>query len=234
MKKEKKMRKKIIGFMIAGALVLVFGLASTPARAELSLGAVGGYYSPNFGKINDEYLNLINAVFGADLELKAGTMYGLALGYDLPARFGLRLEYGSFESKTSDTIFEEEDPWRYLTELEFKLTVTPMIFSLIYGFSPAYIGAGVGSFPTEVKFTGTLERYYEGSFDSSESISESDSDSPTGLVLLAGFGFGGEPIFLNLEARYIVGTKAKLEDPDFDTEVDLSGLQLGLLAGFKF
>ncbi|MFQ6067575.1 MAG: outer membrane beta-barrel protein [bacterium] len=193
------MRKKMVGFIIAGMLVLVFGLASTPARAELSLGVVGGYYSPNFGKINDDYL----AGLGTDLEFKAGAMYGLVLGYDLPARFGLRLEYNSFESKTSD---EEQD---------FKLTVTPMMLSLIYGFSPAYIGAGVGLFSTEFKDT----------------YGDSDSDSPTGLVLLGGFGFGDRPIFLNLEARYVVGTKPKLED--FGTEVDLSGLQLGLLAGLK-
>lgn len=185
-------------------LVLVFGVVSTPARGELSLGVVGGYYSPTFGQVNDDYL----ADLGTDLEFKAEMMYGLALGYDLPARFGLRLEYDSFESKTSD---EERD---------FKLTVTPMMLSVIYGLSPAYIGAGVGLFSTKLK--GTY----------SESESDSDSDSPTGLVLLGGFGFGDKPIFLNLEARYVVGTKAKLED--LDTEVDLSGAQLSLLAGFKF
>lgn len=200
------MRKKIIGFMIAGVLVLAFGFASTPARAQFSLGVVGGYYSPNFGQVNDDYL----AGLGTDLEFKAGIMYGLALGYDLPARFGLRLEYDSFESKTSD---EDRD---------FELTVTPMMLSLTYSLSPAYIGAGVGLFSTKLKST------------YSESESDSDSDSPTGFVLLAGFEFGGESPFLGLEARYVVGTKAKLEDPDFDTEVDLSGAQLSLLAGFKF
>jgi hypothetical protein len=198
------MRKKITGFMVAGILVLGLGFASTPAQAELSLGVVGGYYSPNFGKINDDYL----AGLGTDLEFKAGAMYGLVLGYDLGSRFGLRLEYDSFESKTSD---EERD---------FKLTVTPMMLSLTYGLSPAYIGAGVGLFSTELKDT------------YGDSESDSDSDSPTGLVLLGGFGFGDRPIFLNLEARYVVGTKPKLED--FGTEVDLSGLQLSLLTGFKF
>jgi len=42
MKKEKKVRKKIVGFIITGILVLVFGFVSTPARAELSFGLVGG------------------------------------------------------------------------------------------------------------------------------------------------------------------------------------------------
>jgi len=218
MKKEKKMKKKIIGFMVTGMLVLVFGCVSTPARAELSLALVGGYYSPNYGEINDD-LDEMNTLLGTDLEFKAGMMYGLALGYDLPARFGLRLEYNSFESKTSDVLWA--DPTTRI-DLEYKLTVTPLLLSLTYGFSPFYVGAGVGSFSTE---------YQYGVLIDTTLISESDSDSPTGLVLLAGFGFGGEPIFLNLEARYVVGTKAKLEDAD--TEVDLSGLQLSLLAGLK-
>ena len=215
MKKEKRMRKKIVGFMVTGALVLVFGLVSTPARAELSLGLVGGYYSPNFGEVNDD-LDEVNDLLGTDLEFKAGMMYGLALGYDLPARFGLRLEYNSFESKTSDVV-----PTTTI-DLECKLTVTPLLLSLTYGFSPFYVGAGVGSFSTELDY---------GFLVDSTLVTLSDSDSPTGLVLLAGFEFGGEPIFLNLEARYVVGTKAKLEDAD--TEVDLSGLQLSLLAGLK-
>jgi len=111
---------------------------------------------------------------------------------------------------------------------------TPLILFLTYGFSPFYIGAGVGSFSTKAEFTNVYEEYYDGSLDYRESESDSDSDSPTGLVLLAGFEFGGESLFLDLEARYVVGTKAKMEDPDFDTEVDLSGAQLSLLAGFKF
>jgi len=231
MKKEKRMRKKIIGFMVAGVLVLGLGFVSTPASAELSLGLVGGYYSPNFGQVNDD-LDEMNDLLGTDLGFKAGMMYGLALGYDLPARFGLRLEYNSFESKTSDTASETWGLWEFREDLDLKLTVTPVILSLLYGFSPFYIGAGVGSFSTKLKVTSEWEEYFVGFLVDSGSWSESDSDSPTGLVLLAGYGFGGEPVFLNLEARYVVGTKAKLED--FDTEVDLTGLQLSLLGGFKF
>jgi len=225
------MRKKIVGFMVAGVLVLGLGFISTPARAELSLGVVGGYYSPNFGQVNDD-LEEINTELGTDLEFKAGMMYGLALGYDLPARFGLRLEYNSFTSKTSDTWSETEGLWEYREDLDFKLTVTPVILSLLYGFSPFYIGAGVGSFSTKLKFTSEWEEYFEGFLVDSDSWSDSDDDSPTGFVLLAGFEFGGDSPFLDVEARYVVGTKAKLED--IETEVDLSGLQLSLLGGFKF
>jgi len=225
------MRKKIIGFMVAGILFLVLGFVSTPASAELSLGVVGGYYSPNFGQVNDD-LDEMNDLLGTDLELKAGMMYGLALGYDLPARFGLRLEYNSFESKTSDTGSETSGLWEFREDIDLKLTVTPVILSLLYEFSPFYIGAGVGSFSTKLKVTSEWEEYFVGFLVDSGSWSESDSDSPTGFVLLAGYGFGGEPVFLNLEARYVVGTKAKLED--LVTEVDLSGLQLCLLGGFRF
>ncbi|GAH64100.1 unnamed protein product, partial [marine sediment metagenome] len=201
------MRKKIIGFMVAGILFLVLGFVSTPASAELSLGVVGGYYSPNFGQVNDD-LDEMNDLFGTDLEFKAGMMYGLALGYDLPARFGLRLEYNSFESKTSDTWSETSGLWEFREDMDLKLTVTPVILSLLYEFSPFYIGAGVGSFSTKLKVTSEWEEYFVGFLVDSGSWSESDSDSPTGLVLLAGYGFGGEPVFLNLEARYVVGTKA--------------------------
>ena len=210
--------KKIWGFIVAGTLVLALGFSSTPARGELSLGLVGGYYSPNFGQVNDD-LDDLNDLLGTDLELKGGMMYGLALGYDLPARFGLRLEYNSFESKTSDVLYA--DPTTQV-DLEFKLTVTPLLLALTYGFSPFYVGAGVGSFSTKYQYDLLVDTL---------DISESDSDTPTGLILLAGFGFGDEPIFLNLEARYVVGTKAKLEDAD--TEVDLSGLQVSVLAGLK-
>ena len=213
------MRKKVVGFIVAGTLVLTLGLTSTPARCEFSLGLGAGYYSPNFGQVNDD-LDEVNDLLGTDLEFKAGMMYGLALGYDLGSRFGLRLEYNSFESKTSDVLWA--DPTTRV-DLEYKLTVTPLSLALTYGFSPFYVGAGVGSFPTELQWGFLVDSVF---------ISVSDSNSPTGFILLGGFRFG-EPIFLNLEARYIVGTKAKLEPDGWDTEVDLSGPQLSLLAGLK-
>lgn len=225
------MRKKIARFMIAGVLVSVLGFVSTPARAELSLGPTVSYYSPNFGKVNDD-LEEANAIYGTDLGFRAGIMYGLALEYDLGPRFGLRLEYDRFESKTRDTGSYIEDSWDYRLDIDLKLTVTPVMLSLIYGFSPAYIGTGLGSFVTKVKRTYTYEEYFNESLVYRESGTDSDSDSPTGLVLLAGFKLGDKATFFNVEVRYVVSTKAKIED--FDTKVDLSGLQLSLLAGLEF
>lgn len=231
------MRKKIVGLIIAGILVLVFGLASTPARAKLSLGVVGGYYSPNFGKINDEIgdCGWWNNYYGShfEFEFKAGMIYGLALGLDLGPRFGLRLEHNRFESKTSDNYRYYWGAWETNWDEDFKLTVTPVILSLLYGFSPFHIGAGVGSFSTKVKNTWEWGDSLGGFLVNSGSGAFSDSDSPIGVVLLAGLGFERDPVFLNLEARYVVGTKAKLELGEWHTEVDLSGLQVSLIARFK-
>lgn len=259
MKEEKKMRKKIIGLMIAGVLVLAFGFVSTPATAELSLGLVGGYYSPNFGKINDD-LEEDNDYYGTDLKFKAGMMYGLALRYDVNPHFELRLEYQTFQSKTSDTgshfssNYWYSDWWcdYYLLldeEIEQKvtLTTTPIILSAIYRAVPFYIGAGVGSFPTKAKVSGTWEAdlYYEyydwwwgwwfGPYYLESywaDLTDSDSDSPMGFVVLAGFELvGGKKTFLNLEARYV---SAEAELDKFDTKVDLGGFQVGVTGGFKF
>jgi hypothetical protein len=228
---KEKIRKKIVGFLITGVLVLGLGLTSTPARAELSLGLVGGYDSPNFGEMNEWFDDGFNDPYGTNFEFKAGMLYGLALGLDLPGRFRLRLEYDSFESKTSDGYWLGW-PWgESYDAADFKLTVTPVILSVLYGLSPAYIGVGVGSFSTKLDEYWEWEEYDSfGFLVDSGSWSYSESDSPTDLVLLGGFRFGDKPVFLNIEAQHIVGTKAKL---DHWSEVDLSGLQLGLLVGIK-
>lgn len=240
MKKEEKMRKKVVGLVVAGVLVLGLGLISTPAKAALSLGVMGGYYSPSFGQINDQFDEWYNDYYGnTDFGFEAGMTYGLVLGSDLGSHFEIRLEYNSFESATSDTTYDTVVDlfgtlWEHYEDLDFKLTVTPVILSLIYEFSPAYIGAGVGSFSTRIETTRAWEEYWDWVLGDWGSESVSDEDSSIGLVLLGGLSFGGKPIFLNLEARYITGTKIKLEVMSgWDTEVDLSGLQLSLLVGIR-
>ena len=235
------MRKKIVESVIAGALVLVLGVASTPARAELSLRILGGYYSPNLRKINEDFDERWNNQWGHDFEFKAGGIYGLALGYDVAPRFELRLEGYCFESKTGETYYHSWEGssglWEHYHDDEFKLTVTPVIFSGIYKFSPFYMGAGVGSFSTKLQWVGEYDEYLNGSLWDSYSLGMSDIDSPPGLVLLAGFTLVDKPVSLNLEARYVMLANAKLEVDwweTWDTEVDLSGLQLSLLAGVTF
>jgi len=234
------MGKKTVESVIAGALVLVLGVASTPARAELSLRILGGQYSPHLRKMNEDFDEHWNNERGTDFEFKAGAVYGLALGYDVSPRLEIRLGGYSFESKTDDTYYDSwEDSsgfWEHYHHHDFKLTVTPVIISGIYKFSPFYVGAGVGSFSSKIQWVGEYDEYLNGSWWNSYSDSKSDRDSPAGLVVLAGFSFGDKPVSLSLEARYVMLAKAKLEvnEHTWDTEADFGGLWLSLLAGVTF
>jgi len=234
------MRKKTVAYVVAGVLVLVLGVAPAPARAELSLKILTGQYSPHLRKINAEFDEYWNNHRGTDFGFKAGVLSGFALGCDAGPRFEIRLEGYSFESKTGDTYRESwEDSlgvWeRYIHE-DFKLTVTAVIVLGIYKFSPFYVGAGVGSFSSELQSPWEYDEYLNGSWMGSYSGSKSDADSPAGLVVLAGFSLGDKPVSLNLEARYVMLAKGELEVNchDWDTEADFGGLQLSLLAGVTF
>lgn len=237
------MRKKIVESVIAGALVLVLGVGSTPARAELSLEILGGHYSLDLRKINEDFDERWNTIWDrdTDFEFKAGAIYGLALGYDVSPRFETRLEVHNLKSETGDTYYNSWESssglWEHYHYDQFRLTVTPVIISGIYKFSPLYVGAGVGLFSSKLRWVGEFDEYLNGSLWDSYSSSESNGDIPAGLVVLAGFTLVDKPVSLNLEARYIMLAKAKLKVDwwdTWDTEVDLSGLQLSLLAGVKF
>jgi hypothetical protein len=223
------MRKKIMGFMIAGIMVLVFGLTSTPARAKFIMDV--GYYSPGFGKINDYFAETADWR-DTDPKFESGMVYGLALEYEVNPHFQLRLEHSLFESQTSGSLWMDGGPSYWLAV--YKLTITPVILYGTYKFSPFYIGAGVGSFPIIFMYTHTKYLYTSQGLVDISSVIGSVNDGAAGLVLMAGLKFGNKPTSLNLEARYVVDTKAKLELDWVDTEVDLSGLQLSLLLGFKF
>ena len=234
------MGKKTVESVIAGVLVLVVGVASTPTRAEFSLKVLGGQYSPHLRKINEELDEIRNNRWGTDFEFKTGAIYGLALGYRVGPRLEIRLEGYSFESKTSDTYYDSwEDSsglWEDYYHEHFKLTVTPVIFSGIYRFSPFYVGVGVGSFSSEQQWIQEYEEYLNGFLIDSSSWPKSDTDSPVGVVVLTGFSFGDNPVSLNLEGRYVMLAKGKLvvNCHTWDTEADFGGLQLTLLAGVRF
>ncbi len=234
------MRKKIVESVVAGLLVLVLGIASAPARAEFSLKILRGQYSPHLGKMNAEFDEYWNNRWGTDFEFKAGAISGLALGCDAGPRFEIRLEGYSFESKTGDTYRESWESSLGLRERyqheDFKLTVISVIVSGIYKFPPFYVGAGVGSFSSKLQWVGEYDEYLNGSWMGSYSRSKYDTDSPVGLVVLAGFSLGNKAVSLNLEARYVMLAKGKLRVNchTWDTELDLSGLQLSLLAGVTF
>jgi len=234
------MRKKIVESVAAGVLVLVLAVASAPARAEFSLKILTGQYSPHLRKMNAEFDEDRNNRWGTDFEFKAGPISGLALGVNVSPRFEIRLEGYSFESKTGDTYRESWEGSlgvleRYEHE-DFKLNVISVIVSGIYKFSPFYVGVGAGSFSSKLQWVWEYDEYLNGFWMGSYSRSKSDTDSPGGLVVLAGFSLGDKPVSLNLEARYVMLAQGKLvvNCHSWSTEADFSGLQLSLLAGVTF
>jgi len=212
--------RKKIGVIGVAALISVLIFGVVPAQAGLlNVGGMAGYYNPNFGEVNDEYLE------GFSKKFEGGLTYGLALSYDISPNIRIRGEYNTFTSKASD------DTLSPIMTFEEKLTVTPIILSGIYRISPnvplcPYIGAGVGSFSTKmeerIEFLGIPVPY-------------EDEDSPIGFQVLGGVEFGGGNFSLAAEARYIVA-KAELNSDEaaFYTNVDLGGLFVGLIASIKF
>jgi len=214
--------RKKIGVIGVAALISVLIFGVVPAQAGLlNVGGMAGYYNPNFGEVNDEYLE------GFSKKFEGGLTYGLVLSYDISPNIRIRGEYNTFTSKTSETFTILLLPW----DFEEKLTVTPIILSGIYRISPnvplcPYIGAGVGSFSTKMEEKIDLLGI---------TASYSDKDSPIGFQVLGGVEFGGGNFSLAAEARYIVA-KAELNSDEaaFYTNVDLGGLFAGLIASIKF
>lgn len=220
------MKKKIVSSLIPGILALALGFVSTPARSELSLGLVGGYYSPHFGEVNDE-LDELNDAYDTDFGFKSGLMYGLALGYDVNPNFRLRIEYNSFGSKTSDDYWT---PWFYYNstvyhDIDLSLIVTPLILSGIYKFSPFYMGVGLGSFSITMKATWENEFYRDGILDHIWADSHSENYSPVGTLALGGFEYTSEGFSAQFEARYVIA-EVELEEGPLYTSVDLGGFQV--------
>lgn len=233
-------QKQMVKSLSVGVLVLVLAIASAPARAGLSLTVSGGHYNPIFGEINRDFDQQWNRDWGHNLEFKSGISYGLALGYSM-GRFELRLGGYWFESRTGETYDHSWSDtgglWEHYHRDDFKLTIMPVVISGIYKFRRFYVGGGFASFCTEIEWKGEYDEYLNGSHVASYSLQYSDRDNPIGPVLLMGFSFGGSPFFCNLEAQYILDTKAKLKLDwwrTYDTEVDLSGLQLSLQVGVSF
>jgi hypothetical protein len=190
--------------------------------------------------MNEEFDEYWNNHRGTDFGFKAGVISGLALGVNVGPRFEIRLEGYGFESKTGDTYRESWEGslgvWERHIREDFELTVTAVIVLGIYKFSPFYVGAGVGLFSSRQQWVQEYNGYLNGFWTDSYSWGKSDTDNPGGLVVLAGFSFGYKPVSLNLEARYVMLAKGKLEINchTWDTEADLSGLQLTVLAGVTF
>jgi len=230
----------LVGVMVIGTLL------SSPAIASLGGGISLSYFSPNYGKINED-LESTNEYLGTDLGLGSGLGYGVNLGYDLSSNWRVRSEYFSFSSKTSDSYSDSGLYWQESGNIDVEANLGALILSGIYRFSPdkafcPYAGVGVGWFSTELKGKSEWEySYYDYYFDEwvteTESSSDSDKASPMGFQALVGAEYRiGESLFVAGEARYI---SAKVEglfaEEEYEgTDVDWGGISIGLVVSFKF
>lgn len=230
------MKKKMVGFLGAGALVLVFGLFSDSAQAELNFGGLVGWYNPNFSELNDYLDSSAPPEWGIDLEFEGGMMYGVAVEYEITPNFKLRGEWNSFNADTSDS----DGGGNFGYSAEYKLNVNAYTLSGIYTMSPArpvfpYIGAGVGQIMTKFQW-GEIELYAGTPWLTSTG---SETEGPIGFQVLTGVGFNTGTLLLWGEARYIF---AKVEMENFQSHdgsvsgitIDLSGLFLNVGTIIRF
>lgn len=227
------MRKKAVEFVVAGVLVL--GLFSGSAGAALNFAGLVGWYSPNFGEIND-YFDDVNDFWDTDLGFEGGMAYGAGVEYEITPNFKLRGEWAGFTIDTSDSVSHPRPFYRG----EFELTMNAYTLSGIYRMSPEellspYIGAGLGQFKTNLEWeeSGVLPSYIWITFDR-------ETEESIGFQALMGIEFDTEKFLLRGEARYI---SAEVEIEDFSgmyddvvsgTKVDLGGLFLNVGAIIRF
>jgi len=207
--------------------------------ASLGIGIGGGYYSPNFGEIN-ELFEEGNEVAGTHFKFKPGMVCGVELSCDVNSHLSLRIEYFNFSSTTEDFLsnvyitLPDAPDYEVNVDASYKLSATPIFLLAIYQLCMGnswcpYIGLGVGSFASKV----------EGNFDYEQvdgpgkgTISESYEDSPIGYQILAGIaGNITESLVLKAEARY-VSAKATFSGqgigPEGEVDCDWSGFMANL------
>ena len=238
------MKKKVVGFLVAGALVCAFSLVSGPARAALNFGGLVGWYNPTYGEVNED-LEGLNQRFGTSWELGSGLAYGLNLNYALSPNWRIRGEYFAFSSKTSDSYSGVIHGHDVDIDYEIKASLGALILSGIYRFSPdkafsPYAGVGIGSFSTELKTEATGEGSYYWHYQDWEgnvNTSQSDKAAPIGFQFLGGVEYKigenlsilGELRYINAKATALLEGEGPGDNPYNDGEdIDWSGFSLGL------
>lgn len=246
------MKKKIIGFLGAGALMCAFSLFSGSTQAALNFGGLVGWYNPTYDEVNED-LESVNERLGTNWELESGLAWGLNFNYDFNPNWRMRGEYFSFSSKTSDSY--SGLVWGAIGEItvdidyEVETNLGALVLSGIYRFSPdkafcPYAGLGIGLFSTELKTKARGEgSYYSYYQDWAGNVNESQSDnaSPIGFQLLGGAEYkAGKNLSIVGELRY-VSAKAEglFEGEGYSPvspgeDVDWSGLSLGLGITYTF
>jgi len=182
--------KKLSIVCVSITLIL---LCTAPSWAGFKIGGVLGYYSPNFGEIN-ELFEEGNELLGTHFEFKPGMVYGAELSYDVNPQLSLRGEYLSFSSTTEDFVsniwidLPDAPDYEVNANATYKLSAIPIFLLAVYRLSvrsswSPYAGLGIGSFTSKAKAS---MDYEEVDGPGEGSISKSYEDSPIGYQVLAG------------------------------------------------
>ncbi len=225
------MRKMIVPAVIGGALVLVPFLFSPPVRANLTLGALAGYYVPNLCGTTDTGGSNSNT---APARFEPGIMYGLVVGYDPNPHFRLRLEYDCFQSEPRDDYLEGSvSPLAQGYDSDSRLAIWSLILSGIYKFrlfGIPHFYAGIGGGPFSARYPSPHQHHLETPLVRSSLASSSGGDAAMCALAFAGAEYTGDKFFVGAEIRYIV-VETYLQDRL--TKADLGGLQVCLTVGLK-
>ncbi|MBA7684760.1 hypothetical protein ES703_93169 [subsurface metagenome] len=244
------MKKKVVGFLVAGALVCAFSLVSGSAQAALNFGGLVGWYNPTYGEVNED-LEGLNQRFGTSWELGSGLAWGLNINYALSPNWRIRGEYFAFSSKTSDSYSGVTHGHDVDIDYEIKASLGALILSGIYRFSPdkafsPYAGVGIGLFSTELKTkaegAGSYYDHYE-DWEGNVNTSQSDKAAPIGFQFLGGVEYKigenlsilGELRYINAKATALLEGEGPGDNPYNDGEdIDWSGFSLGLGLTYAF
>lgn len=201
-------------------VILLLGLCSV-IQASLWVKGMGFYYSPDYGDLG-EGLDKVKPYYETPRVLKSGTGGAFAVGYDF-GNWGLMLDTFSF------TGIADYHHKRLVDTFKFETSTSPVLFSLVYRvptesqFHP-YLGAGIGSFSSELKITSNVH------------TGADYSDSPTGYQVFAGAEYRlKDGLFFSGEVKYL---SAKAKYPGYrcieNCSTDWSGIFFSIGIGYKF
>lgn len=231
-------------------VMMIATLIPSSAIAGLSGGISLSYFSPTYGKVNDD-LEPLNERLGTSWELGSGLAYGLNLNYGFSPNWVIRGEYFIFSSATSDSYSGLIGGHDVDIDYEIEVSLGALILSGIYRFSPSkvfcpYVGVGVGSFSTQLKTKAEGEGSYYDHYEEwagNVNRSQSDDAASIGFQFLGGAEYKiGENLSIVGELRYISAKAEGLfkgEPPEYNPyssgeDIDWSGFSVGLVARYKF
>lgn len=204
------------------AMVVGISLLVSPTEASFWVKGMGFHYSPDYGDLGDG-LDEAAPRYETPKKLESGTGAAFSAGWDFSENWGIRLDTFSF------TGVADYHHLRLVDTFYFKTSTSPILLSVVYRIPiqsklHPYLGAGMGSFPSELTITSNI---HEGAHY---------TDSPTGFQVLAGaelqFKSG---LFFSGEFRYL---SAKGEYPGYrcieSCSTDWSGVFISLGLGYRF